>query len=191
MNKLVKNNSLLVVSDLMIATGILTQNNGYQVSMNVNIKAASDKYAYKYLARFQNPVKTQRNMEVCSYTRIIANILLNISQISCYLVNKLWKKTAFDTNGSPRHLHIVLYFHTWSMRFVYKLKQFIHLNWLLNILYQVSRSYLVISSQKNALILSIFWKRRSSIFPPKKYRMCSQRLRLILRSISQTCKFSM
>ena len=191
MNKLVKNNSLLVVSDLMIATGILTQNNGYQVSMNVNIKAASDKYAYKYLARFQNPVKTQRNMEVCSYTRIKANILLNISQISCYLVNKLWKKTAFDTNGSPRHLHIVLYFHTWSMRFVYKLKQFIHLNWLLNILYQVSHSYLVISSQKNALILSIFWKRRSSIIPPKKYRMWSQRLRLILRSISQTCKFSM
>ena len=191
MNKLVKNNSLLVVSDLMIATGILIQNNGYQVSINVNIKAASDKYAYKYLARFQNPVKTQRNMEVCSYTRIKANILLNISQISCYLVNKLWKKTAFDTNGSPRHLHIVLYFHTWSMRFVYKLKQFIHLNWLLNILYQVSRSYLVISSQKNALILSIFWKRRSSIIPPKKYRMWSQRLRLILRSISQTCKFSM
>jgi len=38
MNKLVKNNSLLVVSDLMIATGILTQNNGYQVSINVNIK---------------------------------------------------------------------------------------------------------------------------------------------------------
>ena len=118
MNKLVKNNSLLVVSDLMIATGILTQNNGYQVSMNVNIKAASDKYAYKYLARFQNPVKTQRNMEVCSYTRIKANILLNISQISCYLVNKLWKKTAFDTNGSPRHLHIVSYFHTLFFIFI-------------------------------------------------------------------------
>ena len=61
------------------------------------------------------------------------------------------------------------------------LKQFIHIKCLLNILYHVSRSYLVILSQiKQTLILSLLCKRRSSYFPAKK-RTWSERLRLILR----------
>jgi len=43
---------------------------------------------------------------------IKANIVLNISEIPCYLVKKLWEKTAFDTNNSPRQLNIVSDFHT-------------------------------------------------------------------------------
>jgi len=43
---------------------------------------------------------------------IKANIVLNISEIPSYLVKKLWEKTAFDTNNSPRQLNIVSDFHT-------------------------------------------------------------------------------
>jgi len=59
----------------------------------------------------KKPVKT-RIMEVRPYTSIKANILLNISEIHCYLINKLEKKTAFNTNGIPGHLNIVSDFHT-------------------------------------------------------------------------------
>jgi len=45
-------------------------------------------------------------MVVRPYTSIKANILLNMSEIPCYLVNNFEKK-AIDINGSPRYLNIV------------------------------------------------------------------------------------
>ena len=62
------------------------------------------------------------------------------------------------------------------------LKQFIHLKWLLNILKHVSRSYLVISSQIKHWFFLYFENSDRHIFPQKKYRTRSERLRLILRS---------
>ena len=71
------------------------------------------------------------------------------SYIAIFIRNTLlsFKQKAFDTNGSPRHINIVSDFHTCSFSLFHKLKQFIYLKWLLNILNHVSHSYLVISSQ--------------------------------------------
>jgi len=70
---------------------------------------------------------------------------------SVYIRKKLFSrkqtfKKAFETNGSPRHLNIVSDFRYVFFSLFHKLKQFINLKWLLNILYHVSHSYLVISS---------------------------------------------
>ena len=54
-------------------------------SFNVNILAASDS------SLIPKNVNTHR-IWWCRYTGIKANILLNISEIPCYLVNKLCKK---------------------------------------------------------------------------------------------------
>ena len=99
-------------------------------------------------------------MEMRPYTSIKANILLNVSEISCYL-----KKKTFETNGSPRHLHIVSNFHTWSSRFVYKLKTIYSSKMVIE--YSLPRISLISSYilTNKALILSIFWKRWSLDFP--------------------------
>ena len=68
MNKSVKTLvCVLVVSGLILATGILTQNNRYLVSINVNIMAASDS-AKKYLALFQK--KTLEPKELWRWGRV-------------------------------------------------------------------------------------------------------------------------
>ena len=87
-------------------------------------------------------VKTQRFMEMRPYTSIKANILLNVSEISCYLKKQLSKLTVV------RDIYILCRTFIRDLLALFtSLKQFIHLKWLLNILYHVSRSYLVISSQ--------------------------------------------
>ena len=140
MNKTVKPLvSVLFVSDLMLATWILTQHNRYPASLFTLWH-----YLIVLVARFQQNVKTQRIMVVQPYTSIKENILLNIR--NTILSRNRHTKPAFDTNGSPKHLHSVSVFHT-SFALFTSSKQFIHPKWPLNILYHVSRSYLVILTQ--------------------------------------------
>ena len=116
----------------------------------------------------QKPVKTQRIMELRPYTSIKAKTLLNMSGIPCYLVNKR-RENAFDINGSPRYLNIVTDFHEYVI-FSLCLQAWTMYSSEMVIEYSLPRispisSYII---THKALILSLFWKRRSSYFPAKK-----------------------
>ena len=92
------------------------------------------------------------------------------------LSGKQTLKKPFNTNGSPRHLNIVSDFHTCSFHFFTSLNN--HLKQLLNILYHVPHSYLVISNK--TLILYFVNSNRH-----KKSACGRKGLRLILRSFLQ------
>ena len=160
----------------MLATGILTQHNRYSASLFTLWHRL-----IVLVARFQKNVKTQRIMVVQPYTSIIENILLNIR--NTILSRNRHTKPAIDTNGSPKHLHSVSVFHT-SFALFTSSKQFIHPKWPLNILYHVSRSYLVILTQIKHWLFFYSVNCDRHISPrKKKQRAWSERLRLILRSL--------
>jgi len=128
-------------------------------------------------------------MDVRPYASIKTNMLLNISEIPCHLVNKLWKKQR-STLTVVRDTHILCRtFIRDPIALSTTFKQFIHLKWLFNILYHVSRSYLVISSQIKHWFFLYFENGDRHIFLPKKYRAWSERLRFILRLFLKLASF--
>ena len=147
---------------------------------------ASDS-ANKYLARFKKKqLKNSKNYggaAVFEYkSKYIAKYIRN-TLLSC---KQTLKKTAFDSNGKSETPTYCVVLSCIYLRDPFamptSLKQFIHLKWLFNILYPVSRSYLVISSQIKHWFFLYFENSDRHIFPQKKYRTRSERLRLILRS---------
>ena len=92
------------VSDLMLATGILTQNNRYTVSVWHRLIVISARLKKKH----QN-LKNYVNGTVYKYkSKYIAKYIRN----TLFSRKQILKKTAFDTKDSPRHLNIVSDFHT-------------------------------------------------------------------------------
>ena len=131
-------------------------------------------------------------MAVRPCSNIKANILLNISEIPCYLVNKLWKKQR-STLTVVRDTYILcrtfMYIYMWSFRYVYKLKTIYSSKMVIQ--YSLPRISLISSYiiTNKALILSIFWKQRLSYFPAKKIPHKVRKTEINTAIVSHTCKF--
>ena len=106
--------------------------------------------------------------------------MLNISEIPCYLVNKLWKKQRL-TLTVVRDTYILC--RTFIHYFLSSSKLVIE--------YSLPRISLISSYiiTNKALILSIFWKQRSSYFPAKKIPHKVRKTEINTAIVSHTCKF--
>ena len=82
-----------------------------------------------------------------------------------------------------------MYIFTWSFRYAYKLKTIYSSKMVIQ--YSLPRISLISSYiiTNKALILSIFWKQRSSYFPAKKIPHKVRKTEINTAIVSHTCKF--